>query len=149
MNLLAVQASANRQKGDGDAATWLPANKAYRCGYVARQVSVKAKYRLWVTAPERAAMQRVLSSCPGQSLVARSSARLLVPFAVAHPSRQREAGRHDRGVGAARGAAGSGSGAVYYENCDAASAAGAAPVLRGDPGYGSHLDRDGDGSGCE
>lgn len=38
---------------------------------------------------------------------------------------------------------------VHYENCDAARAAGAAPVTRGEPGYGSHLDRDGDGSGCE
>lgn len=37
----------------------------------------------------------------------------------------------------------------YYKNCDAARAAGAAPVHRGDPGYGRHLDRDGDGVGCE
>ncbi|MFE1260705.1 excalibur calcium-binding domain-containing protein [Streptomyces albogriseolus] len=40
-------------------------------------------------------------------------------------------------------------GSVYYENCSAARAAGAAPVHVGDPGYGSHLDRDGDGTGCE
>jgi hypothetical protein len=64
LNLLAVDASANRQKGDGDAATWLPRNKAYRCSYVARQVAVKAKYRLWVTAAERAAIAGVLSRCP-------------------------------------------------------------------------------------
>jgi endonuclease YncB( thermonuclease family) len=44
---------------------------------------------------------------------------------------------------------GGSSGSVYYENCTAARAAGAAPVRRGDPGYGSHLDRDGDGVGCE
>lgn len=36
-----------------------------------------------------------------------------------------------------------------YSNCTAARAAGAAPVRRGDPGYGSHLDRDNDGIGCE
>ncbi|MEU3616696.1 excalibur calcium-binding domain-containing protein [Streptomyces sp. NPDC006872] len=41
------------------------------------------------------------------------------------------------------------SGSVYYENCTAARAAGAAPVHAGDPGYGRHLDRDGDGTGCE
>jgi hypothetical protein len=64
LNLLAVDASANRQKGDGDAATWLPANKAFRCAYVARQVSVKLKYALSVTAAERDAMRRVLSRCP-------------------------------------------------------------------------------------
>ncbi len=38
---------------------------------------------------------------------------------------------------------------VYYENCDAARAAGAAPVRAGDPGYSRKLDRDGDGVGCE
>ncbi|NQH33217.1 excalibur calcium-binding domain-containing protein [Streptococcus suis] len=38
---------------------------------------------------------------------------------------------------------------VYYPNCKAARAAGAAPVYQGQPGYGSHLDRDGDGIGCE
>ncbi|MER7484476.1 excalibur calcium-binding domain-containing protein [Streptomyces sp. NPDC126497] len=43
----------------------------------------------------------------------------------------------------------SGSSSVYYENCAAARAAGAAPVRRGEPGYGSHLDRDGDGTGCD
>ncbi len=36
-----------------------------------------------------------------------------------------------------------------FANCTAARAAGAAPVRRGDPGYGSHLDRDNDGIGCE
>lgn len=43
----------------------------------------------------------------------------------------------------------SSGGATYYRNCAAARAAGAAPVRRGDPGYGGHLDRDNDGVGCE
>ena len=64
LNLLAVDASANRQKGDGDTATWLPANKSFRCAYVARQVSVKLKYALSVTAAERDAMRRVLGQVP-------------------------------------------------------------------------------------
>jgi hypothetical protein len=38
---------------------------------------------------------------------------------------------------------------VFYRNCSAARAAGAAPVYAGEPGYASHLDRDGDGVGCE
>ncbi|MGA5406243.1 excalibur calcium-binding domain-containing protein [Streptomyces lavendulocolor] len=41
------------------------------------------------------------------------------------------------------------SGSVYYANCTAARAAGAAPVHRGEPGYASHLDRDNDGVGCD
>jgi hypothetical protein len=36
-----------------------------------------------------------------------------------------------------------------FANCAAARAAGAAPVMRGDPGYAAHLDRDNDGIGCE
>ncbi|MCR2828260.1 excalibur calcium-binding domain-containing protein, partial [Microbacterium sp. zg.Y909] len=38
---------------------------------------------------------------------------------------------------------------VYYENCTAVRAAGAAPIHAGDPGYSSKLDRDGDGVACE
>lgn len=41
------------------------------------------------------------------------------------------------------------SGGAYYRNCAAARAAGAAPVLAGEPGYSRRLDRDGDGVGCE
>jgi len=41
------------------------------------------------------------------------------------------------------------NGSVYYPNCSAARAAGAAPIYRGQPGYGAHLDRDGDGKACE
>ena len=43
----------------------------------------------------------------------------------------------------------SGGGSVHYANCAAARAAGAAPISRGEPGYGTHLDRDGDGKACE
>lgn len=68
LELLAVDGSANQQKGDGDAATWLPANKAYRCRYIARQIAVKAKYHLWVTQAEHDAMARILSTCPTQAL---------------------------------------------------------------------------------
>ncbi len=44
---------------------------------------------------------------------------------------------------------GTSAGTVYYKNCTAARNAGAAPVRIGDPGYAPHLDRDGDGIGCE
>lgn len=47
------------------------------------------------------------------------------------------------------GGGGSGGTSAYYKNCDAVRAAGAAPIRSGQPGYGRHLDRDGDGVGCE
>lgn len=68
LNLLAVDGSTNMKKGDGDAATWLPPNKSYRCRYVARQIAVKRKYNLWVTQAEHDAIRRVLGVCPDQRL---------------------------------------------------------------------------------
>ena len=69
LNLLAVDAAANKQKSDGDAATWLPKNKKFRCQYVARQVSVKYKYGLWVTKAEKEAILRILKNCPNEPAI--------------------------------------------------------------------------------
>jgi hypothetical protein len=66
--LLAVDGPLNEQKGDGDAATWLPPNKDYRCAYVARQVAVKATYGLWMTQAEKNASATVLATCPTMTL---------------------------------------------------------------------------------
>ena len=66
LNLMAVKGKLNSQKGDGDAATWLPPLKSYRCAYVSRQIAVKAKYSLWVTLAEKNAMTSILSKCPQQ-----------------------------------------------------------------------------------
>lgn len=66
LNLLAVKGRLNFQKGDGDAATWLPPLKSYRCAYIARQIAVKAKYSLWITAAEKTSMKSVLVKCPNE-----------------------------------------------------------------------------------
>ncbi|HJG81184.1 MAG TPA: excalibur calcium-binding domain-containing protein [Brevibacterium senegalense] len=174
INLLAVESSVNRSKGDGDAATWLPPRKGYRCEYVARQIRVKHDYGLWVTPPEFDAMERLLLDCdedefgeddwPGRGggdvreTVSGSSGG-------SGASGGSGTGRSGGSGGASSGGSGSGStgsggagesssgsagsGSVYFENCTAARDAGAAPVHVGDPGYASHLDRDGDGVGCE
>jgi hypothetical protein len=68
LNLLAVKGKLNSQKGDGDAATWLPPLKSYRCDYVSRQIAVKIKYRLWFTPAEKEVMIRILKSCPEKAL---------------------------------------------------------------------------------
>jgi len=68
MNLFAVKGRLNSQKGDGDAATWLPPLKSFRCAYVAQQIAVKVKYSLWVVPPEKAAMLSILAKCPTQKL---------------------------------------------------------------------------------
>lgn len=139
LNLLPTDAGANRQKGDGDAATWLPANKPYRCEYVSRQVAVKAKYDLWVTSAEQAAIQRVLIPCDGHALTPDPwGAPTEVDHNISDPFDAADDAATD-------------SSAVppTYDSCDEVRAAGAAPVRVGDPGYGTHLDGDGDGTACE
>ncbi|MBM7805777.1 hypothetical protein JOD57_001614 [Geodermatophilus bullaregiensis] len=127
LNLLAVDGPLNQGKGDGDAATWLPPNRSYRCAYVARQVAVKLGYGLWMTTAERDAASTVLGACPDQPLPARD-----VSPAQQEPPSATPAAPADP-----------------YADCAAVRAAGAAPIREGDPGWNAALDRDGDGVGCE
>lgn len=72
-----------------------------------------------------------------------------------HNDRKGGTGSHCHRDGSARAAASKRALGIVsrrggaYANCSATRAAGAAPVRRGDSGYGPHLDRDGDGVGCE
>lgn len=145
LNLLAVDGPTNSSKGSSNAASWLPPNKAFRCDYVARQISVKAAYGLWVVPPEKEAMQRVLSACPEQPAYASGydAAPNVEPQAEPEPpvEEPEPAPQEEQPPPAPDH--------VHFENCTAARDAGAAPVHRGDPGYARHLDRDGDGVGCE
>lgn len=159
LNLLAVSSTLNRQKGDGDAATWLPPQKSFRCEYVSRQIAVKHKYGLWVVRAERDAMTRVLESCEDEPAftedvswpaagdgdnvkVESTPTKTKKPVEKPAPAPEKPADEPEPKRD-------SFSGSVYYKNCTAARAAGAAPVRVGDPGYGRHLDRDGEGVGCE
>ncbi|MFE2430971.1 excalibur calcium-binding domain-containing protein [Streptomyces sp. NPDC059373] len=129
LNLLAVDYSSNRIKGDADAATWLPPNKSFRCAYVARQAAVKKKYGVWVTQAEQTTMRTVLNTCPGEKLP--DSGKPVASGApVTDPSSSAPAET------------------THYANCDAVRKAGAAPLHKGDPGYSRSLDRDGDGVAC-
>ena len=129
LNLLAVDGPLNMQKGDGDAATWLPPNTAHRCAYVARQVAVKAGYGLWVTRAERNAAATVLAGCPEEPL---PGAVPVTPAAESAPAPSP-----------------SPSPRTSYTDCGAVRAAGAAPIRRGEPGWSDAFDGDGDGVGCE
>jgi hypothetical protein len=152
LNLLAVDGPLNMQKGDGDAATWLPPSKGYRCAYVARQVAVKVSYGLWMTQAEKNAIATVLSSCPNEPLPGGVVANIPVPVAIPAPApapRPAPAPKPAPAPAPVPAPAPAPTGGVYYANCDAARAAGAAPVRVGDPGYSTKLDRDGDGIGCE
>lgn len=163
LNLLAVDGSANAQKGDGDAATWLPAQKSFRCTYVATQIAVKATYGLWVTTAERDAMARVLGACPDQTLPTSSfAAPAPAPVVEPEPVVAPEPVVVEPAPAPAEPApapvveapapvveAPAPAPDVYYANCSEARAAGVAPIYAGQPGYSRKLDRDGDGIACE
>lgn len=144
LNLLTVDASANRQKGDGDAATWLPPNRAYRCAYVARQVAVKAKYRLWVTAAEREAIVRVLATCPDQPAPRGGNPTYAPVVGVSSP-------RPATSTTTAATTSSTGGGTdPRYGTCGEAIDHGLGPYFQGrDPEYDWYQDRDHDGVVCE
>jgi hypothetical protein len=151
LNLLAVDASANRSKGDGDAATWLPPSRAYRCKYVARQIAVKAKYQLSLTQAEHDAMAAILSACPDEPAPvgdAPTSAPIAhhEPRASAPASAPRPAEPPSPPSPTGRPAATD----PNYGTCKQAKANRKGPYVRGrDPEYDYYQDRDADGVVCE
>ena len=179
LNLLAVDGPSNQQKGAGDAATWLPPNKSYRCDYVARQISVKATYDLWVTQAEHDAMAQVLSTCADAEVPTNQTpppeepvvvpAQAPAPVEAVEPAPPAEAViapplapvEQVAPVEAAPPVAAQEeppapapyveppAADVYYQNCSAVRAAGAAPIYAGQAGFQPKFDRDGDGVGCE
>jgi hypothetical protein len=142
LNLLAVDGPLNMAKGDGDAATWLPPNRGYRCSYVARQEAVKIEYGLWMTPAEKDAIAAILRTCPALPLPGGVLARRPAAGSAPVPA-PRPAPAPDPAPAPAPAAG------VTYANCAAARAAGVAPLHRGQPGYSTKLDRDGDGVACE
>ncbi|PNI09872.1 calcium-binding protein [Arthrobacter sp. AFG7.2] len=152
LNLQATDGPTNQKKRDGDAATWLPPNKGFRCEYVARQISVKATYSLWVTQAEHDAMSRILTGCTGQPAPTDQQAVVPSPAPVPVPAAPAPAPAPAPVVpapAAATPVAPVPAAAVYFPNCAAARAAGAAPIFAGQAGYRAALDRDSDGVACE
>ncbi len=165
LNLLAVQGRLNSQKGDGDAATWLPPATGIRCAYVARQVAVKTKYRLWATPPERAATAHLLTGCPSQTLPTEATSAVPAPNPGAkaappadpvtasptHRPTPRPTHRPTtKPTSPAPEPVQSAGLDPRFSTCKAAIAAGYGPYTQGvDPEYDWYRDSDHDGIDCE
>lgn len=145
LNLMSADAAANRQKGDKNAASWLPANKAFRCAYVARQVAVKQKYGLWVQPAEKEAIARVLSACPDEPLPVDGASFKTAPDAGA-PSPAPAVVQSESSSSPAVGENGNDP---QFSSCKQAKAAGYGPYQKGEPEYEWYRDGDGDGITCE
>ena len=151
LNLLAVDGPTNQRKGDGDAATWLPPNKPYRCSYAARQVAVKVKYALSVTSAERDALARILATCPSQTL---PTAAVFVlgggPEQSAGPAAPAPAVTAKPVAPQSFAPKPPSSTDPRFATCKAAKAAGYGPYYQGrDPEYEWYRDADDDGIVCE
>jgi hypothetical protein len=135
LELLAVPRAQNQAKSDADASAWLPEQGV--CAFAARQVAVKQKYGLSVTAAERDALGGALASCPDEPLPT-SAVPTLAPDrspAPRPPTPSAAAGE---------------PAAPDHGTCAAAKAAGGGPYVAGrDPEYASYRDPDGDGVTCE
>lgn len=136
--LNAVTGSVNQSKSDSDPANWLPPLVSARCAFIADWIAVKARWQLTMDSTERNFLQSYLTDncidlriAPWTTVPVSTNVNpTAMPATTAQP---------DNGS----------SNSVYYANCTEARAAGAAPILVGEPGYRSELDRDKDGVACE
>lgn len=146
LNIEPVEASANRQKGDSDAASWLPSNKPFRCQYVARQAAVKTKYDLWVTQAEQDAMLRVLEACPEEPLPGPGAQPIIASNTGGPPPAPAETSAPapvDEPVAV-------GDTDPDWGTCTEAKKHGGGPYVKGvDPEYSFYRDGDKDGTVCE
>jgi hypothetical protein len=145
LNLLAVDPSQNRQKSDSNAASWLPPVASYRCAYVARQIAVKKKYGLWLVPPEKAAMQRILNTCPLRRIPVGGLA-----YPTAAELRAVKSGITATTISHSTTSSAGGALDPRFATCAAAKAAGYGPYVQGkDPEYAWYRDGNHNGVDCE
>ncbi|MEU9709425.1 excalibur calcium-binding domain-containing protein [Streptomyces sp. NPDC047967] len=116
-----------------------------------RTVAAKTTPGPTVTVTETATVTVTASPEPAPTVTKVKKVRVTVTAAPPEPDPEpaEKPVARDDSTGGSGGSGGSGGTSAYYKNCDAVRAAGAAPIRSGQPGYGRHLDRDGDGVGCE
>lgn len=148
-NLQVASSSSNQSKSDKDPAEWLPENDSAVCWYVTEWSRLKLEWDLSMDELEYGVVSDVLGSCSVSS--SSMPVNVMERLFVASDTTVVVAADTDSGVstGSVSSSSGGSSSSVYYQNCSAARAAGAAPILYGEPGYRPALDRDSDGVACE
>ena len=152
MNLIFVSASSNRSKKEKDVAEWRPP-KAVWCEMAVTVILVKGNYNLSIDSAERKALDDMARTCGEQdkprydwnglqtwmNTMGRGSQFWLSTTTSTLPT----------SVTSTPTFMPSPSSDLYYVNCHSVRAAGKAPLLVGEPGYRTGLDRDADGVACE
>lgn len=135
-----MSVTTNRSKGDRDPSNWLPPDSSDVCSFISDWVSIKARWGLSMDESEFGRIGNLLrGQCVGSAVAPWSAPGVsTTPVAPTPPAPLASIPAAEEPVAD-----------VYYANCTAARAAGAAPIYVGDPGYRSALDRDKDGVACE
>jgi hypothetical protein len=139
-SLRAVTDEVNQSKADKDPSNWMPPMRSAWCSYLGDWVAIKVRWQLSMDELEAGRIRNLLSrECAGWRIEPWSAPPVSVAPASAAPAP----------TVAASPAVPAAPGDVYFANCSAARAAGAAPLMRGEPGYREAMDRDKDGIACE
>lgn len=138
--LVVASASSNRSKGADSPDQWRPSNRDSWCAYADGWVKVKSAWGLTVTTSERDALGQMLDTCGIAGPVWPLGGAGFVAPEAPPPSGSPVAPVTPAPVP---------GGDLYYANCAAVRAAGAAPLRAGQPGYRTALDGDKDGVACE
>ena len=129
--LVVASASSNRSKGADSPDQWRPSNRGSWCAYATGWLGVKVAWELTATTAERDALGQMLDTCTLEGPVWPRGGEVATTTSIVSAGPV------------------TGGGDVYFANCTAARAAGAAPIYLGQPGYRSALDGDKDGVACE
>lgn len=140
--LRAVTDNVNQSKGDKDPSNWMPPLQSAWCPYLADWIAIKARWQLSMDESEAGRIRNLLM---------RQCAGLRIDLWASVAVSAAPVGGAPAATAAVTPAApvSAPGGDVYYANCSAARAAGAAPLMRGEPGYRKAMDRDDDGVACE
>ena len=147
--LVVASASSNRSKGSDPPDQWRPANRDSWCAYADGWVKVKSTWELTVTTAERDALGQMLDTCGIAGPVWPLGSTAFTSPTGAAPSGSASGGASGTPAVPPSPSAPATGTDLYYANCTAARAAGAAPIRVGQPGYRTALDGDKDGVACE
>lgn len=148
--LVVASASSNRSKGSDPPDQWRPPFRDSWCAYADGWVKVKSTWGLTVTTSERDALGQMLDTCGiAGPIWPLGGTAFTTPDGKAPSGSASGSAPPPAPVAPTTPVAPAPGGSVYYANCTAARAAGAAPIYEGQPGYRSALDGDKDGIACE
>lgn len=154
-SLVAVTASSNRSKSDGDPTDWMPTADNAHCDYVAHWVTVKSRWNLKVDAAEKKTILDILPSCDSDMKVGEAPGTATEPTTGDTPTPEAPvpaspvAPVPEEAAPPAAAAPVAGATDPDMGSCSAAKEAGYGPYTKGQPEYEFYRDGDNDGTVCD